>query len=124
MCGISVTSIKTQAESQQLSNITYYLAAKSMELISTAPVGNLTSTLTLELPISVGNQGYWIQLFNDSSNAYAGSGLGLQVSSNQHQSQIPSDVDASGIYLSGFGPAFLEYQLNSTGSYLTLYGGS
>jgi hypothetical protein len=124
MCGLSVSNIKAQTESQQLSNVADYVAAKSMELIAKAPQNNVSLKFALDVPQVIGNQRYWIQILNDSSSARVEVGFGLVAFSSDYRAVIPSEAAGYGLYVSGSGPAFLQYQSNSTGSYLAIYGGN
>ena len=124
MCGLSFANVKREAEKQQLSSIAEYVAVKSMALVSHAPADNLTSTVRLDVPSIVGNQRYWIQILNDSSNTWVEVGFGTTDMSSNQRAYIPSELSASGAYTSGSGAAFLEYYSDSAGVHLTLYGGS
>jgi hypothetical protein len=119
-----VASVKAQAENQQLSNIADYVAAKSMQLVADAPAENFSLKIALDIPQLIGNQRYWVQVLNDSSNAWVQTGFGASATASVHRTVIPSEVVASGVYVSGSGVAFLQYQCNSSGYYLTLIGGS
>ncbi len=123
MCGLSVANVKHEAEEQQLSSIAKYVATKSMDLVSKADVSNLTLTVALDIPDTVGNQRYWIRILNDSSNAWVETGYGNAVLSSEQRAYIPAEIVASGVYISGSGAAFLEYSLSPSGAHLTLSGG-
>jgi hypothetical protein len=124
MCGLTVADVKAEAEKQQLSNIADYVATKGIKLASATPTGSLTTKVSLDVPPLIGNQRYWIQIQNDSSGVWAEAGFGESATSSIQKAYIPSEAAASGSYISGSGPAFLEYQSNSTGVYLTLNGGN
>ena len=123
-CALATLNVKAEAENQQLSNIADYVATKSMELASAMPTDSLTTKVSLDIPPLIGNQRYWIQIQNDSSGAWAEAGFGATPTPSEQKAYIPSEVAASGSYISGSGPVFLEYQSNSTGVYLTLDGGN
>lgn len=123
-CGLIMTNIKADAEKRQLSNIAEYVATKSMEVLSNHPGENFSLTVPLVIPPLIGNQRYWIKIQNDSSNAWIEAGFGSIFATSNKLSYIPSDVTASGACLSDSGNPAIKYQLNSTGSYLTLYGGN
>jgi hypothetical protein len=123
-CALATINVKAEAEKQQLSNISDYVATKGMELVASAPSNNCTLKATLDVPPLIGNQRYWIRILNDSSRAMVEVGFGTIAVSSEQRAYIPSDADASGIYISGSGAAFLQYHSNNTGSYLTLYGGN
>ena len=123
-CGLATTNVKAEAETQQLHDVVDYVATKSLELLSNPSEDNSSATATLSLPISIGNQQYWIQVYNDSSGAWVQAGLGVDVVSSEQRMCIPADVAASGVYVSDFGWPYLQYQSNNTGQYLTLCGGN
>ena len=116
--------MKYEAEKQQLSNIADYVATESLELISHAAAENLTSTLHLDVPPLIGNQRYWIKMANDSAKAWVEVGFGTTVLSSGQLAYIPSDVAASGTYISGSGAVLLECYSDSSGVQLTLSGGN
>ena len=123
-CGLSTANVKREAEQQQLSNIAEYVATESLELISYTASENLTSTLHLDVPSLIGNQRYWIRIANDSAKTWVEVGFGTTVLSSDQQAYIPSEVVATGTYISGSGSASLECYLDSSGVYLTLTGGN
>ncbi|MCW4047050.1 MAG: hypothetical protein NWE99_05765 [Candidatus Bathyarchaeota archaeon] len=123
-CGLSTLSVKNEAKQQQLANIAEYIATESLELTSRAKADNLTATLSLTLPPSIGDQRYWIQIKNDSSRAWVEAGFGTTPTVNQQRAYIPTEVFASGTYTSGLGAAKLECYSDGSGVYLTLSGGS
>jgi hypothetical protein len=124
MCALAAADIKAQAEKQQLSNIASYVATKGMDLVASAPAGNFSLKAALDIPALIGNQQYWIQIQNGTSKAVVNVGFGTSAVSSGQGAVIPAQVYASGVYVSGSGAAFLQYQSNSTGVYLTLFGGN
>jgi hypothetical protein len=120
---VSTVGTKGEAEKQQLRNLAEYVAIKSCELVSAATANNLSTSLRLDIPPLVGSQRYWIQLGNDSSAAWVEYGYGTTPSSTELQVTIPSEVSASGMYISDLGTPILECSANSTGAYLQLFGG-
>ncbi len=120
---VSAMNIRNQAEKQQLSNITQYVATESIALISHNSDGNLTTTQFLDIPTQIGNQRYWINIANDSSTAWVESGFGTTVSSNQQLVYIPGKISASGAIISGSGRVFLECTSDSQGVTLNLLYG-
>jgi hypothetical protein len=123
-CGLSTVNVKHEAEKQQLSNIADYVATESLEVISHATAENLTSTLHLNVPPLIGNQRYWIQIANDTAKTWVEVGFGTTAISSEQRTYIPSEVAASGTYISGSGAAVLECYSDSSGVYLTLSGGN
>jgi len=124
-CGLTVANLKRQAEEQQLFKIAEYVAVKSMQLTSHAPADNLTSTTHLDIPPLIGNQRYWVQIENDSSKVWVEVGFGTTVLSTDKRVYIPTEVLASGNYISGSAAtAFLQYEWSISGANLNLFGGS
>jgi hypothetical protein len=124
MSGLITANVKTDAEKQQLSNIAGYVATKSMEIMSYSSSGNVSLTSSLIVPPLIGNQRYWIRIQNDSSNAWVEVGFGAIVTQSDQKAFLPSEVSASGSCLSDSRNPSVKYQLNNTGSFLTLFGGS
>jgi hypothetical protein len=124
MCGLATANIKADAEKQQLSNIAEYVATKSMEAMSNPPSDNFTLTSSLVIPPLIGNQRYWVRIRNDSSNAWVEAGLGSIVATSKQVAFIPSEVSASGACISDSRNPSIKYQINSTGSFLSIFGGS
>ena len=121
-CGLSTANVKYEAEKQQLSNIADYVATESLELISHLAAENLTSTLHLDVPQLIGNQRYWIKMANDSARAWVEVGFGTTVLSSEQLAYIPSEVAASGTYISGSSSPVLECHSDRSGVQLTLSG--
>jgi hypothetical protein len=122
-CGLSTLNVRYEAERQQLSSVAEYVAIKSLELVSSASTDNLTSTLSLNVPSLIGNQIYWVQIANDSSEAWVEAGFGTTAMPSEHRVYIPSEVSASGLYVSGAGTASLKCYSDDSGVYLNLSGG-
>ncbi len=123
-CTLQTLNLKNEAAQQQLSNIAEYVATESLELTSHAEADNLTATVSLTLPSSVGDQRYWIQIKNDTARTWIEVGLGTTPMTSQQRTYIPADIAASGTYLSGFGPATLECTSDGSSVTLSLTGGS
>jgi len=120
---VSTLNIENTADQQQLKNLAEYVAAQSCELVSAATVNNLTITSTLSVPPNISNKEYWIQLTNDTFEAWVEVGFGTNPYQTETQIPIPMKASASGNYTSGSSKAFLECYANSTGTYLELSGG-
>jgi hypothetical protein len=125
-CGLSTASVRNEAETQQLISTAEHVATESLGLISDSPtaVDNATSTIILNVPSSIGNKIYWIQLANDSSRAWVEVGFGTVPQTSEKRVFIPSALHASGTFRSGYGAAILGCVTNTSGVYLTLSGGS
>jgi hypothetical protein len=122
VCGISTLDIKNDADKQQLNNIAQYVAAQGNMMVLQANRDTANSTIYLNLPSNVGNQNYWIQFENDTAKAWVTVGFGdIQTSSNQ-RTYLPSDVAASGVYISCSGLAVLKCESDGLNVKLTING--
>ena len=119
-CSISTLNVKYQANSQQLKNIDEYVATQSLSLLSHTTESNQNTTQFLDIPLSIGNQRFWIRIANDSSGAWVESGFGTTLSSNSVQMNIPANFEASGYFISGSGKAKLQCQFENQIATLTL----
>ena len=122
MCGVSTVNMKSKAETQQLVNVAEYVAAQSNELILHAIRDNANSSVHLNVPSTIGNQKYWIQIANDSSKVWVEAGFGSALNYSEQKAYIPCKVSASGVYTSFSGIAILECQTDSSGIYLSIKG--
>jgi len=113
-------SVKQEVEIEQLKNLLEYVAAESCELISTTTTNNSTASVTVPLPSRVGEKRYWIQLRNDSSSAWIEGGFGISPIQTSLTIFVPGQVTASGLYISGYGFAELECQVQGTLTFLNL----
>jgi hypothetical protein len=120
---ISTVNIENNADQQQLKNLAEYIAAESCELVSAATVNNLTIKSTLSVPPNIGNKEYWIQLTNETSEAWVQVGFGTNPVPTETQTSMPINASASGNYTSGSSKAFLECYTNDSGTFLELSGG-
>lgn len=120
---LSTINIKNDAEDQQLKRIAEYVAAKGCELLSVSKAEVIQTSLTLDVPVLVGNQQYWIRLENDSSSAWVETGYGTIPSESGQRVLIPFDVSASGGVVSGLGVAVLKCNVGHATTYLELSGG-
>ncbi len=123
-CSLSTLNIRNEAEKQQLINIAEYVSTESLALASHAKTDNLTSTIRLNIPSSIGDKRYWIQIANDSLRAWIEAGFGTTAQTSEHRIYIPAEISASGTYISGSGTAILSCYTDNSGVHLTLSGGS
>jgi hypothetical protein len=119
----STINIKNEADQQQLQRIAQYVATNSLKLIAAATANNSSVSLTLDVPSSIADQRFWVQLQNDSSSTWIMIGYGTIPQPTEQRVMIPIKVSASGTYISGSGIAALECQANITATYLELSGG-
>jgi hypothetical protein len=121
---MSVVNVKNEADLQKLKNIADSVATKALELVSQVKAHNLTVYTLLNVPISVGNQRYWLRLSNDSFRSWVDIGFGTQPQSNEQRAYIPSMILASGTYISGAGIPALRCYVNNSATLLEILGGS
>jgi hypothetical protein len=121
---LSTVNIRNEAEKQQLTGLSEYVATKSCELLSTIKTNRLAVNLTLNLPSLVGNQIYWVKLENDSYSAWVEVGYGIKPQSPEHRVPVPSDASVSGVFICGSGSAILECYTKDAATYLKLFGGT
>jgi len=119
-CSLCALNIKNEAEHQQLTNISKYVATESLNLLSYANQDSQNTTHFLDLPSQVGNQIYWLRIESDSSGAWVESGFGSTIAKSQVKISIPGNIVASGSLISGFGRAFLQCTSDSQEITLTL----
>jgi hypothetical protein len=123
-CGLSISNVKLQAEEQQLSAIANYVASESMQLLSNNPVDNLTETVQLDLPSSIGGQRYWVQIANDSARAWVEIGFGTVTELQAKRAFVTAVVSASGTFVSGSGVASLCSICDGANWHLIIQGGN
>ncbi|MCL5877856.1 MAG: hypothetical protein M1540_08610 [Candidatus Bathyarchaeota archaeon] len=121
-CSVATSSIKADAEVQQLRNIGQYVAAQSLTLLSSTSDSQST-TQYLDIPSQVGNQPFWIRIANDSSNAWVEMGFGTNPLSSSMQEKLPATVTASGSFVSSTGRAVLQCSVENQIATLTLTKG-
>ena len=119
----STENLRNQAETQQLKRIAEYVMAKGCELVSASKANVVYANFTLDIPILVGDQQYWIQLENDSSSAWVETGFGDASSGTGQRVTIPLQVSASGTYLSEYGLPVLQCNMSDGNACLELSGG-
>jgi hypothetical protein len=119
-CSLVALNIKNQASTQQLRNIDEYVATQSLMTLSRTTEDNQNTTQFIDVPSQVGNQIFWIQISNDSSGAWVESGFGTTVTSSDLHIDIPAEVNASGIFISGSGRAILQCHFVEQTATLTL----
>ena len=126
VCAFSVSAleVKNEADQQQIRNLTTYLAAKSCELVSFKGTSNLRSECSLSVPGFVGNKQYWVQLTNDSNQAWVNVGFGTIPGSTDCRVPVPVKLAASGTYASGSGPLVLKCRSVGPALYLELSEGT
>jgi hypothetical protein len=107
-------TIRAFSEINKLKNLMDLLAAKSTELLTLAQTTNATAETFIQMPTTIGNKQYWLQLCNDSSKAWVEGGFG---NNPQEETELrvylPKEVSASGYYTAGYGAAHLLCHVNN-----------
>ncbi len=119
-CSVSAVNIRNEASTQQLSNIDEYVAAQSLNLLAHTTADNQNSTLSLDIPGSIGNELFWVRLGSDAAGAWVESGFGTNPSEARTRMSIPATVVASGTFISSYGHARLECRFENQVATLTL----
>lgn len=119
-CSAVTAGVKSNADTQQLTNINEYVATQSLTILSQTTYENQNITQTLDIPSQVGNQRFWIRITNDSQTAWVESGFGPTVLSSEMRVEMPAKVAASGSFVSGSGRAILECHYENQIATLTL----
>ena len=117
ICSFSIyaSTVRTIPEIEQLKNILDHVAAKGNELLTLVTATNSTVQTLIQLPSTLGRQGYWIRVRNDTSNAWVEGALGqIREDGTEHRVFFPRSVWASGRYIGGYGPAILECYMNGS----------
>jgi len=107
-------ALRLTSERVQLKNLMNQLAAKCTELLTLASSANASAEAYLEMPVAIGEKQYWLQLRSISSKAWIEGGLGARhIEEAELQVCFPSEAEASGYYLSGYGSASLKCYLEN-----------
>jgi len=69
-------SLRAASEQNQLQSILTGVAAKANEALILVTTNNASLTVTLNMPTTIGDQYYWLQIHNDSSKAWVEGALG------------------------------------------------
>ncbi len=122
VCTVSVSTlaIRNRADEQQLSNIEKYVAAQALSLLSQTTLDNQNTTQYLEIPSTIGNQRFWINIANNSQTSWVESGFGANITSTDLHIEVPAKVTASGSYISGSGRPLLQCHYENQTATITL----
>jgi hypothetical protein len=106
-------------ETEQLSNLLNYVAAKATELTTSTQTGTITQ-FYINLPPEIGDRQYWIRLQNDTLQSWVMGGFGTDWNmTSSYEVFLLGNSIASGHHLSLYGPAVLKGWIN--GSVLQLF---
>jgi hypothetical protein len=117
-------AFRASSETKQLKNLMDYVAAKGTELLTLALTTNATAETFVQMPTTIGDKQYWLQLKNNSAEAWLEGGFGnTPTEATDLKVYLPQRTSAGGYYLAGYGAAYLEcharnsmLQLNLTSS--------
>jgi hypothetical protein len=111
-------ALRVSSEVKQLRNLMTYVAARSTDLLTLVSTTNVTTKACLQMPTAIGDKQYWLQLRNDSRQAWLEGGLGnTPLEETQLRIYLPKEALATGYYIGGYGSASLECQ-TSAGTFL------
>jgi hypothetical protein len=109
------STLRAIPEIEQLKNILDHVVAKGNELLTLAITINTTVSIVVQLPSTIGLRQYWIQVRNDTSNAWLEGALGSYgESGTTYKVFFPGKASTLGHYISGYGPALLECYMNGS----------
>lgn len=117
-------AFRASSEMKQLKNLMDYVAAKGTELLTLASTSNATTETFVQMPATIGDRQYWLQLRNSSAEAWLEGGFGnVPTEGTDLRVYLPQRTSADGYYLAGYGAAYLNcsetsgvFQLNLTSS--------
>jgi len=105
-------TLRFSSETKQLKTLMNGIAAKCTELLTLASVTDASVEVFIQMPTAVGSKQYWIQLNNDTVQAWLKGGLGdVPLEQADLRIYLPKEVCATGQYVAGHGAARLECQL-------------
>ncbi|MGQ9506849.1 MAG: hypothetical protein ACUVTB_03185 [Candidatus Bathycorpusculaceae bacterium] len=107
-------ALRFSSEVRQLKNLMDYVAAETTELITLASTTNAISQSYLQMPTTIGDKHYWLQLRNDSIKAWVEGGFGNSpMQGADLRVYLPKRVLVTGYYIGGYGAAKLECHSDS-----------
>ncbi|MGQ9624587.1 MAG: hypothetical protein ACUVT9_04370 [Candidatus Bathycorpusculaceae bacterium] len=97
------------------------LAAKTTELLTLAQTTNATAETFVQMPTTIGDKQYWLQLSNDTARAWVEGGFGdVPQKATELRVYIQRGVLASGCYVATYGAAHLTCQVDGEIAKVTL----
>jgi hypothetical protein len=102
-------ALRFSSEIKQLKNLMDHVAAEATELVTLSSTTKATTKIYLQIPTTIGDKHYWLQLRNDSEKTWLEGGFGnLPIEGAELQIYLPKGVWATGYYIGGYGAAQLE----------------
>jgi len=110
-----VDALREASEFKQLKNLMQHVAAKGIQLLTLTLRTNATLESFLHMPVTIGNKQYWIQLNNDSNQAWLTGGFGnTPLREFDLRIYLPKEASARGYYVGGYGVACLKCYMNGS----------
>ena len=108
------STVRFSSEIKRLKSLMDHLAARISELLTLAATANATTEEFVQMPTSIGDSHYWLELRNDSRRAWLNGSLGdTPLDRSTLQISLPGEAEATGHYLSGHGAARLTCHASS-----------
>lgn len=102
-------AIRFSSEAKQLKSLMNYVTAKGTELLTLTLTTKASAEAYLQMPTTVGNKYYWLQLRNDSEKVWIEGGFGnIPKEGVELRVYLPKEASAQGYYISGYGAACLK----------------
>jgi len=119
------SALRFSSEIGQLKNLIDRVASKSTELLTLAMTTNATAEAFIQMPPSIGDKQYWLQLRNDTSKAWLEGGFGnIPVEGTELRVYLPTEAPATGHYIAGYGAAHLSCYVSAGVPQIQLTGSS
>ena len=83
-----VSSLRQVSEVNQLKEVLNQVAAKATEALSIVTENNTTLSIVVRLPLTIGNNDFWIRLTNDSSKAWLEGAFGSIPRSGEQEHRV------------------------------------
>ena len=108
-------AFRVSSATSKLKNLMDYVAAKGTELLTLALTTNTTAGTFVQMPTTIGDKQYWLQLRNNSAKAWLEGGFGnTPTQAADFKVYLPQRTSAGGYYLAGYGAAYLECQARNS----------
>ena len=117
-----VNPLREISEINKLKEVVNQAVAKAEEAMAVISECDATVRVVIQLPLTIGDRNYWIQLANDSSRTWLEGGFGRagEIGGQKYRIYLPRDAIASGIFEGRYGLAVLSCSFNGSIPQLTL----
>jgi hypothetical protein len=108
--------LREASEVNQLKETLKIVAAKAAEALSTVTEDNASVSIVIQLPLTIGNNYYWIRFANDSSTVWLEGAFGNTPISGEQEYRVylPKKMMASGSFEGAYEFAQLNCSLNGS----------